>query len=821
VKLPRPTDGKLITLGGPFDVEPSGLAIGPCQDLALTDTTKHLVILRDGVCPERVLQLGSQAGPALSQFHSPCGLLIHADALYVADQDNSRVLVFRLPTLELLAVWDGPFQQPTGLAADSHHRLYILDRELKQILRFHTSGLADDNYNQTMSQQLAPSDPNFLAIDRNDQLFVSDRQSNQVLQFDVDGTAVGSIASATPSFQPRTLAIDRTRLYIADADGGQIWVFDTRSNQYLGPVFGFHGPVSAMAIGPDHALWIKTGLDQTFYKFESEKQFVSRGWLMTSAPLDAGEECDWARVNVEAAAPGGSAVELQIIGRDRAIPSPTEADWIQALLQPLDCLVPPLPGAQVSAAGSKRYLWIRVVVTTDHGQVSPRLLQIEAETTSASYLDHLPEVYRREDAKTHFLERWLKLAQGQLDDWEQALEDMPRRFDPLMTPEDELAWLAQWLAFPLPSGLSATDLRNLFAKIPSFYERRGTPEGLRDLVKLYTGQRPTILEAFHARRMWHLDESSALGCDTTLPPALPDGMIVPGWVVADPGLTGLRGDYYQGINFDKFTAYRDDDAVDFNLVTAPEPSPASRDIAVRWSGQVQPRSTDLYTVSVETTGKVRLWVDGRLIIDNWENPKPQDSGRIALTEGRWYPIVLEYASITGGSAHLFWASRNQRREIIPKERLYRIRDEFVRLGGATQVNDSCPMSVGQTVVGQSQPLADKYYGAPLFNETSHLFTVSVPAQKFPTLSKREHLRAVVEREKPAHTDYHLCFVDARMRVGFQARIGIDSIVAGPPAPLSLEGTMLGVETFLADDETHGRLGRIGSHGHIGYDTVLG
>jgi phage tail-like protein len=576
-----------------------------------------------------------------------------------------------------------------------------------------------------------------------------------------------------------------------------------------------------MAIGPDKSLWIKTGLDQTFYRFAPEKQFVSRGWLMTSEPFDAGEECDWARVHVEAETPTGTAVELHVIARDRAIPSPTEADWIQAPPQPPDCLVPPLPGAQVSAAGSKRFLWIRAVVATDQGQVSPRLSQIEVETTSVSYLDHLPEVYRREDATTHFLERWLKLVQGELDDWERALDDIPRRFDPLVAPEEQLAWLAQWLAFPLPAGQSVTELRNLFAKIPSFYERRGTPDGLRDLVELYTGRRPTIIEAFHARRMWQLGEISRLGVDTALPPALPDGMIVPGWTVADPGLMGLRGDYYQGVNFDKFTAYRDDDEVDFNLVTAPEPSLASRDIAVRWSGQLQPRSTDLYTITVETTGKVRLWVEGRMIINNWKDPKTEDIGRILLAEGRWYPIVMEYASITGGSAHLFWSSRNQRREIIPKERMYRVRDEFVRLGETALANDPCPMLIGQTVVGQSQPLAAKEYGAPLFNEMAHLFTASVPAATFPTPSTREQLRSVIEQEKPAHTDYHLCFVDARMRVGFQARIGIDSIVAGPPAPLSLGGTILGMESFLGDDETQGRLGRVGSHGHIGYDTVLG
>ncbi|MBS0157859.1 MAG: hypothetical protein JSS26_04665 [Nitrospira sp.] len=825
VMLPGPADGKPIVRAGPFESEPSGIAIGPCNDVVLADTTTHLVIWRDGICPERVVQLGSVAGAALSQFDNPSALLIHDDLLYVADRNNGRILIFRLPTLELSAVWTSPLQQPTGLAADHQNQVYVLDRGFRKILRFQSSGVAEDHYNQTMANQPSLPDPAFLAIDGKDQLYVSDRQSNQVLQFDVDGTAVGPIPSATPSFQPRTLAIDGTRLYIADADSGQVWVFDTRSNMYLGPVFGFHGPVSAMAVGLDHALWVKAGLDQTFYRLESEQRFVSQGWLMTSEPLDAGKESDWARVHVEAEIPPGTAVELRVIARDRTAPSPSESDWTKAPLQPLDCLVPPFPGAQVSAAGSKRFLWIRTVVTTDHGQGSPRLLQIEAESTSASYLDHLPAVYRRDDAKTRFLERWLRLVQGELDDWERALEDMPRRFDPLMTPEDQLAWLTQWLAFPLPAGRPAAELRNLFAKIPSFYERRGTPEGLRDLVELYTGQRPTIIEAFHARRMWQLGEISKLGVDTALPAALPDGMIVPGWVVANPGLMGLRGDYYEGINFDKLKSSRIDTEVAFDWNGgSPMPGVLSSDnFSVRWTGQVLPRHTDLYTFHTVSDDGVRLWIDGRLIIDNWtDHPRTENQGRIALTEGRWYPIVLEYYEKMGLSLiELYWSSRQQRKEIVPQSRIYAVRDEHASLDGLPADAGDCPMLVGQTVVGQSQPLSSAEYGAPLYNETAHLFTVSVPAATMPTPGKREQLRGVIEREKPAHTDYHLCFVDARMRVGFQSRIGIDSIVAGPPAPLSLEGTMLGIESFLGDDETQGRIGRVGSHGHIGYDTVLG
>ena len=52
-------------------------------------------------------------------------------------------------------------------------------------------------------------------------------------------------------------------------------------------------------------------------------------------------------------------------------------------------------------------------------------------------------------------------------------------------------------------------------------------------------------------------------------------------------------------------------------------------------------------------------------------------------------------------------------------------------------------------------------------------------------SKLAEVVSVLESEKPAHTEYHLCVVEPRMRVGFQARLGIDTLVGGPPVPTRL------------------------------------
>ena len=69
---------------------------------------------------------------------------------------------------------------------------------------------------------------------------------------------------------------------------------------------------------------------------------------------------------------------------------------------------------------------------------------------------------------------------------------------------------------------------------------------------------------------------------------------------------------------------------------------------------------------------------------------------------------------------------------------------------------------------------------------------------------------VVDREKPAHTTYHLCQFEPRMRVGFQARVGIDAIVGRATAPGRLD------ESNLIGLQLAGRDGlRVGVHSRVG------
>lgn len=675
-RVPGAAGGQEIENAGPYEAHASGLAVGARGDLYVADTARQRVIWIGGICDSRIILPGvGGVSAAPGHFSRPRGVLVGPPGgLYVADSGNARVQVFSLPSLEVRAIWKGPFQIPTGLATDSHHRVYVLDRGLKRVLRFNAWGRADDPYNAAMAVQHDLKSPAFMTIAADDTLYVTDDVADVVWRFDPDGQLLEPLPSTTadsPS-RPRVLAAHGNQLYVADAASGHVWVFSRSANRFLGTVLGYRGPVTALAVDKAGALYIKPGMDEIIHSLKGDSAFVSSGQL-TAGPLDAGERSEWERVAVQAELPERCGVRLQTFTTDDPAAVPTSPDWIEALA--LDTLLPPLTLPSNGQPHRGRYLWLRVLLTSDDRRTSPRLIQIHAETPGESYMKFLPAIYSREDAERGFLERWLEMFRSELGDLELELEEMPRRFEPALAPEDHLGWLASWLAFDPPAGLTTEEMRSLLLRIHQLYDRRGTPFGVSEFAHLYSGGRPLIIEGFRERHIWQLGHTSALGCDTALAPALPNGLIVP-----DKG--DLSGDYKQNC-------------------------------------------------------------DG-----------------------------------TGS------------------------------------------LVVGDIVVGECGPLAETDLGEPLFSDTAFRFTVLIPAGQIRKPDMRQALSDTIESEKPAHTDFHLCFVEADMRVGFQSRIGIDSIVADPPEPLALSGSWLGLDSFLGADAGDDGAGRVGANARLGRDTFL-
>ncbi len=68
------------------------------------------------------------------------------------------------------------------------------------------------------------------------------------------------------------------------------------------------------------------------------------------------------------------------------------------------------------------------------------------------------------------------------------------------------------------------------------------------------------------------------------------------------------------------------------------------------------------------------------------------------------------------------------------------------------------------------------FGSALFDDVAYRFIVEINAGELTRPGAIDSVRAVIDREKPAHTVCELCIVQPRMRVGAQTRLGIDTVV---------------------------------------------
>jgi hypothetical protein len=136
---------------------------------------------------------------------------------------------------------------------------------------------------------------------------------------------------------------------------------------------------------------------------------------------------------------------------------------------------------------------------------------------------------------------------------------------------------------------------------------------------------------------------------------------------------GLRGDYYTGVNFDKHVLTRLDPQIDFTWGGGEvDPAVGGSNFSVRWEGDFSAQFNETYTFYTISDDGVRLWVDGKLILENWTaHGDTEDTGTIDLVAGQFYSIVLEYYQGGGGSiAQLGFKSKCIEKQLIPTALLW-------------------------------------------------------------------------------------------------------------------------------------------------------
>ena len=140
---------------------------------------------------------------------------------------------------------------------------------------------------------------------------------------------------------------------------------------------------------------------------------------------------------------------------------------------------------------------------------------------------------------------------------------------------------------------------------------------------------------------------------------------------------GLSATYHDGLGFTGRAVTRADATVNFAWATGEPVAGLGADtFSVRWTGQVQPQFSGTYTFYTQSDDGVRLWVNGRQLVDNWtDHALTENSGAIALTAGVKYDLRMEYYENAGhAAAKLLWSGPSTPKSVIPKSQLYVVGD---------------------------------------------------------------------------------------------------------------------------------------------------
>ena len=142
---------------------------------------------------------------------------------------------------------------------------------------------------------------------------------------------------------------------------------------------------------------------------------------------------------------------------------------------------------------SGRYVWFLIEAYSRSGQPAA-LTEIKIFLPAVSLIDDLPQIYRKNDRKTGFLERYLAIFQTFYEELNSKIENIAEYFDPACAEADFLEWIASWLDISDVSLWPEDKLRKFLLRAVQLYRKRGTRESLSEILELYTGERPYIVE---------------------------------------------------------------------------------------------------------------------------------------------------------------------------------------------------------------------------------------------------------------------------------------------------------------------------------------
>lgn len=136
---------------------------------------------------------------------------------------------------------------------------------------------------------------------------------------------------------------------------------------------------------------------------------------------------------------------------------------------------------------------------------------------------------------------------------------------------------------------------------------------------------------------------------------------------------GLRASYFPSSHLRGTPIVRIDSSINFEWNTNPPAMSIDREkFSVRWEGEVQAQFTEIHGIHVTSDDRARLWINGRLLIDDPSGHEAlESSGTLRMQAGQKYFVRIEFFQNGGPAvAKLLWSSPSMPKQVIPQSQLY-------------------------------------------------------------------------------------------------------------------------------------------------------
>lgn len=515
-KKQKPVKDKTGSFGGL--ALPAGIAHDEYGNIYIVDTENALLLKYDFCTPVPVpVPCTSTQGDMPAQFDSPAGIAIpYSNYVYIADTGNKRIQVFYAKGFTLKDVWGASsgleFDEPRDLAVDSRENLYVVDRGKNCIHKINKNGTLITSFGSTVLVN-----PLYIAIDLNDHVYVID-DGAQVKKFDEKGNLLCELSfteEAAGNFYPPFLFVDAS---------GRIHYRFTYSRHTL---VMKHDERIAQADIPDHMAIVKQGVIPGIY-FDNgtltinpqnvpapragEVLYEKEGFFFTGA-LDSREHnCQWHKILIDASIPLGTSITVQTytaeISKDFfEIKNLDPLLWQTNQKNAENLLIQGPPG---------RYLWLKVLFMSNSKE-TPVINRIKIYYPRITYLQYLPKLYQEDPESKEFLEKFLSIFEHFFTGIEDKIDTMAKYFNPASTPPEFIRWLASWLALSINDRWDKKTTRVFIKKAHNLFKKRGTVQGLQEVLKIFTNKKFPVIEHFQLRKKYLvLSKNSIIGNNSYL-----------------------------------------------------------------------------------------------------------------------------------------------------------------------------------------------------------------------------------------------------------------------------------------------------------------